>query len=175
MIVRRFISVVLTCIGLLAAVSCAPKTRPFDAAHLAAREHDISTLRSIVATNPAVLMGGSGFDGSTLLHAALVNGSPCVECVEFLLKAGADANKPDRTGQYPIHVVCRYNGNVECLNLLLEYGADPSVPWGGRQTPIELAQEHGFTGAVEVLKAAIQKNAGTNAPASGNQTNHSRP
>lgn len=121
--------------------------------------HDVAALRAIVAGDSGLVSQGSGFDGSTLLHAALVN-TPSFECAELLLSKGADAIKPDVTGEYPIHVICRFNGNEQCLELLLKHGAEPTVRWRGRQTPVELAQEHGYTGAVEILRKALANKTG---------------
>lgn len=169
---QRVFPIVIATLGLLALSSCS-KQSAFDVAQKAVINHDVVALQASLARNGGVVSQGSGFDGSTLLHAALVN-TPSFECAELLLKNGADANKPDVTGEYPIHVLCRFNGNEQCLDLLLKHGADPTIRWRGQQTPIELAQEHGYTGAVEILRKAIAKKIGEpDGPANWSQPNRS--
>ena len=115
--------------------------------------HDLSSLRDAFAADSTIVDQGSGFDGGTLLHHALVN-KPSFECAEFLLAHGADPNKPDVTGEYPIHVICRFNGDIKCLKLLLDNGADPSTKWKDGSTPAQLARKWNFEAAALMLEAA---------------------
>lgn len=143
-------------LGLMTLSGCSKQT-PFDQAQVATIDHDVVELERLIDLNPSVISEGSGFDGSTLLHAALVN-SPSFECAKLLIEKGADVNKSDVTGEYPIHIICRFNGNTNCLALLLSHGADPTVKWRKKKTPIELAQERGYTEAIEMLKKAEKTN-----------------
>lgn len=151
------LNVVVTCIVSILVTSCAKsKSNGFQVAAEAVGRHDLAALRVAVATDPALVTQGSGFDGGTLLHDALVN-RPSFECAEFLLAHGADPNQPDVTGEYPIHVICRFNGDIKCLKLLLANGADPSSKWKGRMTPAQLARSWHFEDAASILEAATTK------------------
>ena len=138
----------------VAFTSCSrDKPTNFEAAESAVIRHDLSALKIVVAADPSIVTQGSGFDGGTLLHKALVN-IPSYECAEFLLASGADPDQADVTGEYPIHVICRFNGDVRCLKLLLDSGADPSTKWRGGMTPAQLARKWNFEEAASILDAA---------------------
>jgi serine/threonine-protein phosphatase 6 regulatory ankyrin repeat subunit B len=55
-----------------------------------------------------------------LLYAAREN---CMDCVDVLLKSGADTNKPDPDGVSPLHVAIM-NANWDLAKKLIEAGAD---------------------------------------------------
>ena len=57
-----------------------------------------------------------GNDGNTLLHNACAEGNTVI--VELLLNNGADILKPDRNGDAPIHIACRF-GRLSTLKVLL--------------------------------------------------------
>merc|ERR1719204_2801242 len=46
-----------------------------------------------------------------------------VDCLEYLLENGANANKVDKKGFRPAHAAAS-KGNVKCLQVLHKYGAD---------------------------------------------------
>src|SRR6516162_8431244 len=91
---------VLVILGL---TSCAPKPSDFELATNAIHEHKTNDLASILARNPGVISNVSGFDDATLLHYAMCN-LPEIECAKLLVAAGADVNRPDRTGATPLHL-----------------------------------------------------------------------
>lgn len=132
------------------------KPNGFAAAEGAVIRHDLAALRVAVVADPKIVTQGSGFDGGTLLHNALVN-RPSFECAELLLAHGADPNQPDVTGEYPIHAICRFNGDTKCLKLLLDNGADPNFKWKGRMTSAQLARSWRFEEAASMLEAATTK------------------
>jgi Ankyrin repeats (3 copies) len=154
---RFFFKVAPICLTVIFIASCGKRTpTEFEVAESAVGRHDLAALRVAVIANPSIVTQGSGFDGGTLLRQALVN-QPSFECAEFLLTHGANPNQPDVTGEYPIHVICRYNGNIKCLNLLLDNGADPSINWKGGMTSVQLARQWNFEEAALILEAAIAK------------------
>ena len=57
-----------------------------------------------------------GNDGNTLLHNTCAEGSTVI--VELLLNNGADILKPDRNGDAPIHIACRFS-RLSTLKVLL--------------------------------------------------------
>ena len=55
-------------------------------------------------------------EGNTLLHKACAKGN--AKMVELLVKNGADVLKPDRNGDAPIHIICKYC-NLDILKQFL--------------------------------------------------------
>jgi ankyrin repeat protein len=153
----NFLKVASICVAVIFGASCGKRApTPFEVAESAVHRRDLPSLQAVVAADPFVVTQGSGFDGATLLHKALVN-RPSFECAEFLLTHGANPNQPDITGEYPIHVICRSNGDIDCLKLLLEHGADPSIKWKNGMSPVQLAREWSHDETALVLEAAIAK------------------
>jgi ankyrin repeat protein len=74
--------------------------------------------RVATAESRAKALDRGGF--TSLLYAAREN---CRECVEILLKHGADVNLPDPTGVVPM-VIAMINGNFDIAKRLIEAGAD---------------------------------------------------
>ena len=71
------------------------------------------TLMNIEGITPCDVVGD---DGNTLLHIACAKGTSTM--VEFLVKNRADLLKPDRHGDAPIHIACKYS-RWDILNVLL--------------------------------------------------------
>jgi uncharacterized protein len=72
---------------------------------------------------------------TALLYAAR---DGCFECVESLIKAGADVNVPTPEGVNPLMLAID-NGHAEVAKLLLDHGANPGLwDWWGR-TPLYIA------------------------------------
>ena len=101
--------------------------------------------------------------GLSPLHEAVFNDAP-LNIVRLLLDKGADVNKKscgdgwaaDCNCSTPLYIAaCR--GNVNMVKLLLEYKADVSVVHYDKKTPLEIAQEHGQTAIVHLLKRAEEK------------------
>lgn len=86
----------------------------------------------------------------TLLHMAANVGA--FECLQYLLKRGAEPNLPDRQGITPLQVASR-NGFVRCIIKLLENGADIGLKNNEGMTAIHWLSSNGRT---EVL-VEIQK------------------
>ena len=89
-----------------------------------------------------------------------------LEMTRLLLKSGADANRcciaynamtATRSCWRLIHYAVGTK-NPEMVSLLIEYGADTNVSDNPKfLTPLQVAQEHGLTEIIAVLKAAKEK------------------
>ncbi len=91
-----------------------------------------------------------------LLDIALEHGQ--VDTVAFLLKSGADPNRPDSHGKTPIAWAMRYSKaddatRIRMLKMLLDAGADPKAvqPDKYRFTPLHEAAFLGETEMAEIL------------------------
>jgi ankyrin repeat protein len=120
-------------------VGCSSKTSDFDSASRAIYEHKPNDLASILARNKGVVTNVSGFDDATLLHYALSN-FPDIECAKILVDAGADVNRPDRTGATPLHLVCACGAHPEAVSFLLEHGAQVNPRNGAGETPLRYSR-----------------------------------
>jgi ankyrin repeat protein len=89
---------------------------------------------SQITTEPRVMYRPSG--GLTpLLYAARAG---CLECVQTMIKAGADKDRPNPDGMTPM-IMALDNGYPEVARFLLEQGATPHTwDWWGR-TPLYVA------------------------------------
>ena len=113
------------------------------------------------------------FDGSgfTPLLRATDNGH--LECMEGLIKAGADVNKPKNSedNETPLMKAVK-GGHVKCIELLLKSGADVNL-WttnkkGNKNfTALMKAAEYGHD---ECLKVFVEAGANVNAKNAGGQT-----
>ena len=81
----------------------------------------------------------------------------CMESLDALLAAGADAGAPAAGGVTPLHVAAE-TGNLPALRALLAAGADANAADEGGHTPIDAAAEAGFREAVvELLPRATPR------------------
>ncbi|WP_280438156.1 ankyrin repeat domain-containing protein [Nocardia carnea] len=94
----------------------------------------------------------AGAEGITLLHWAVLNRADAA-CA-MLLAAGADALRPDRDGDTPVHLAAAAPDPV-CLTKLLGHHADPDAvnPHSGR-TPLLTAVFHQRGANTRALLAA---------------------
>src|SRR5215813_7632040 len=89
-----------------------------------------------------------GPDGTPALHW-LVRVDD-FEDARRLVRAGADASKPNRYGVTPMQLACA-NGNAEMIALLLEAGADPNVVDRQGETALMSAARVGSVDSVKTL------------------------
>eukprot|EP01083_Nonionella_stella_P091559 256049_1 len=89
-------------------------------------------------------------DGCTPLWIAASRGSS--QCIELLIKYGADLNQPDLSeGATPLYVACQ-NGRKASVELLLTANADVNQPRSGDgTTPLMIAANRGHVDVVDVL------------------------
>jgi ankyrin repeat protein len=86
-------------------------------------------------------------DGNTPLLLAAIYAGP--ECVELLIKKGADVNAKNKLGATPLH---RAATNYEKAKLLIDAGADVKVKTKSGRTPLTLAaRKYGNSKTVKLL------------------------
>nr|XP_020662492.1 ankyrin repeat and SOCS box protein 1 isoform X1 [Pogona vitticeps] len=73
-------------------------------------------------------------------------------CVEFLIRKGAEIDLVDVKGQTALYVAV-VNGHLECARILLEAGADPNGSRHHRSTPVYHAAR---VGRADILRELIQ-------------------
>jgi len=96
-------------------------------------------------------------DGSTPLHAAVLNGD--LKRVDTLLAAGADARAANRYNVSPLYLAC-LNGNAAIIERLLNAGADPNSTAYEGQTMLMTAAR---SGSVEAVRHLLTRGAKVNA------------
>ncbi|XP_059216048.1 transient receptor potential channel pyrexia [Stomoxys calcitrans] len=90
-----------------------------------------------------------GLEKRSALHFAIDRNA--VDCVETLLKYGADPNTPQVYTETPLHTACAL-GFTKCVELLLNYGADVRSQFGeGKLTALHLAAENDYVDCVRLL------------------------
>jgi ankyrin repeat protein len=112
---------------------------------------------SAVAVAGPLLAAGPSIDGANSLLSAVYKDD--LATVGRLVKAGADAQAPNRYGVTPLSAAC-LNGDAEMVALLLQAGANPNVALPEGETPVMTAAR---TGRVAVLKALLAHGADVNA------------
>lgn len=132
-------------------------------------KRDIDTIRSLAADKlvAAAFVGDLGRLAALLAEGAELNRidpryniSPLsaaasrgqVAAVEFLVRAGADINFPDRAGFTPL-MNAALNKQLEATRLLLKLGADPKLLNIGRQGALGLARARGYVEIAQELEA----------------------
>lgn len=78
------------------------------------------------------------------------------EILQLLLDAGADANIADHEGRTALMQAAGENIR-DSLKVLLDTGADPHLKDHNEQTALTIAQKHGHTEIIKLLKEAIAK------------------
>jgi len=123
-------------------VSAAGDTRLADAA----MRRDVAAVRKLL--DDKIDVNAPGADGTPALHW-LVRVDD-FEDARRLIRAGADASKPNRYGVTPMQLACA-NGNAQMIALLLEAGADPNVVDKQGETALMSAARVGSVDSVKTL------------------------
>ncbi|TDG48585.1 hypothetical protein AWZ03_004914 [Drosophila navojoa] len=90
-----------------------------------------------------------GINRRSALHYAI--DGDAVDCVEILLKYGADPNTPQVYTETPLHTACA-SGFTKCVQLLLNHNADVRSQFGeGKVTALHLAAENDYAECVRLL------------------------
>ncbi|XP_046554206.1 putative ankyrin repeat protein RF_0381, partial [Haliotis rubra] len=97
--------------------------------------------------------------GDTALHIAAERES--AECVDMLLKAGADVTVQNNTGDTPLHRAAGW-GSSECVDVLLKAGADVNVQDNTGVTPLHGAAEPTGRGSTECVDVLLKVGADVN-------------
>lgn len=90
-------------------------------------------------------------EGMTPLSCAALAGS--LECIDELVKAGADIGASDASGWQAIHYAAA-KGNTRTVEQLLRAGANADAVTSERQSPLHLSVNGGFRETVHMLVAA---------------------
>ncbi|MGE5152822.1 MAG: ankyrin repeat domain-containing protein [Bdellovibrio bacteriovorus] len=93
-------------------------------------------------TKVAQLLLGYGvpLEPQAALLALVRDGISDRDAFDFLIRRGADPNRPDAQGESPLHLAVRL-GHLETTRRLLQRGADVNRPDGAGRTPLSLAQD----------------------------------
>ena len=111
----------------------------------AIRDGDLKAVRAQL--DAGVDVNARDADGDTSLLLAAVYAGP--ECVELLLKKGADVNVANKLGVTPLH---RAATNYEKAKLLIDAGANVKVTTKSGRTPLTLAaHKYGNSKTVKLL------------------------
>uniref|UniRef100_A0A0N5A987 ANK_REP_REGION domain-containing protein n=1 Tax=Syphacia muris TaxID=451379 RepID=A0A0N5A987_9BILA len=101
----------------------------------AAENNNVPQMKSILSLQPT-LIKASDADGYTALHRAAYSNS--VDCVNFLISAGASLDARTKDGWTPLHSACNW-ACYESVGILLSNGADVNSCSNGKLTPLHLA------------------------------------
>ena len=126
---------------------------------LALRDEDLSTVKNLVAINPALLAAKTEWKmalglfywplGSTALHLAAA-GMGGTEMLAYLLTQPADLAAYDRGGITPLHVAAMMEQPAS-VHLLLDHSADPNIRGSNGQTPLHHAVLRNQVAIAEIL------------------------
>lgn len=113
------------------------------AVHEAAERGQLDRLEFLWSRrNGATALERTDYLGRTPLACAAAQGQ--LDCLRFLLAAGARVDGHDRRGVTALLEAVRHD-QLEAARVLLAWGADPDFTLGAPETPRELAQERGWT------------------------------
>jgi len=75
-----------------------------------------------------------------------------VDVIEFLLGKGADINNQDGIFKESALMVAAENGRVKAVKILLKHGADPNLKNKYGKAALDIANQYGGKGVVEILR-----------------------
>jgi len=82
---------------------------------------------------------GAPLDAQAMLLTLVGAGVRDRDSIDFVLRRGADLNRPDGEGRTPLHLAVAL-GHLETVKRLIARGADVNRPDGAGQTPLGLAR-----------------------------------
>ena len=128
------------------------------ALHLAAMERHARFVERLLSAEAAANVNARNMRNETPLSLALrINNTSLVRLVvQVLCTGGADVNVRDQIDNTPLHEAIDCGAQV--VRLLLHRGADAFAQNVFMETPIELAQQSGFTSVADLLQQAMQSN-----------------
>ena len=119
------------------------------AMHIACQHGALGVLDYLLSEGVGAIDAQRSSDGGTPLMYASQNGH--AECVERLLKAGANVDLAQTEGSAAVHYACRH-GHAKCLELLLAAKADANVMRTvDGISPLMVASFNGETSCAEML------------------------
>jgi len=142
-------------VHVLASASSSDTTEPFLAAFRALEAGEISTLRSLLARHPQLVLE-RGTNGNTMLNlavsiAAKVDQNLGMSLVRTLLAAGANVNEANDRGSTPLHQAA-YSNQCAIAAALIESGAElDAEAHGSGGTPLIFALFWGHREVADLL------------------------
>ena len=124
---------------------------------------------------------GTDSDGGGLTPLVFATRQDCIDCVGFLLAAGADVNQVTHYGWTPLLTAIQ-NRHYKLGAYLLDHGANPNIANNGGWTPLYLATDNrNIEGGdypvrkpdmdhLEIIKLLLDKGANANARICGSQS-----
>nr|WP_275902415.1 SMI1/KNR4 family protein [Myxococcus eversor] len=135
----------------------------------AVRYGNVRAFERLIAKGADVHLTTTDSDGNTALTMALdldeVFGEPSAKVLGALLRAGANPNKPNARGWYPLHLAAHLE-DPKSVTLLLAAGADPKATSQRGYYPIDTAS---FRGNTRVMKRLLAGGSPTLAQATENR------
>ncbi|TSJ81290.1 MAG: ankyrin repeat domain-containing protein [Candidatus Cardinium sp.] len=89
--------------------------------------------------------------GRTALHQAAQDGN--IECMEFLLKNGANINAQDHDENTPLYYAAKYN-QIDAVKCLIKHECDVNIANEFDNTPMHIASGLGYLDIVNLLLQA---------------------
>jgi len=117
----------------------------------AVKAGDLTTVRALIAADPALITARDG-DACTPLHYAAWKGHPDVAA--FLLDAGADVNAHNEQGHWgttPLHAAA-HGGQTAAAEVLIARGADLHALNPSGKTPLQETEVHNAKAVANLLK-----------------------
>lgn len=104
-----------------------------------------------------LLRFGGHLDPQERLFDLVAKGVSDRDVFDFLIRRGADTNRPNPQGEPPLHLAIRL-GHLETVRRLLQRGADVNRPDDSGLTPLALAQGLGPTpGSTKDIMATLRQ------------------
>ncbi|XP_074141626.1 ankyrin repeat domain-containing protein 53 [Sminthopsis crassicaudata] len=131
--------------------------RGYTALHLAAEHCNLDCMTVLVEQYrfPLDMKSAKGW---TPLHLTINKSDPnaSLECVRYLLKAGASANVQNQSGITPLHLASE-QGMLDCIKFLVEAGADVHIMDNRKRKGIDLCKMWNHRDCARYLKDAMWK------------------
>ena len=147
---------------LLTQIGCATSTQLGGAA----KTGDLREVEALLSKGADV--NEKGLFGASPLYEAIHYHAP-FDIVQTLINKGADVNRGLTNGWRPIHVAVR-NNDADVVKLLLERGVNITVPNPFGKTPLNMAEEKGYSTIARMIRDAEEQKypsvVGRNKPAS---------
>uniref|UniRef100_A0ABM5GKU9 Ankyrin repeat domain-containing protein 53 isoform X1 n=1 Tax=Pogona vitticeps TaxID=103695 RepID=A0ABM5GKU9_9SAUR len=129
----------------------------FSALHMAALHGRLDCIKMLVEKYSVNVDLGS-LTGWRAIHLVLSKeaGGMALECLQYLIKKGADVNVQNHNGVSPLHKAAS-EGRENCIQPLVDAGADVHAKDADGQEPLDLCKMWGHKATAKCLRSAIWK------------------